>query len=156
MANGQRGEQHPPGLMYLVKRLEQVIRSRLDEVLRPWGVTTLQYTAMTVLARRSAMTSAALARHSFVTAQSMGDLVATLERRGLVAKSPDPSHGRRLLISLTPAGVALLDETEQQVGDLERSMLAGLDKQERTQLRSMLDSCHLALVTPADSPSPAR
>ena len=76
-----------PSLLYAVKQVELAVRAHLDELLRPSGITALQYTALTVLARRAGLTSAELARNAFVTPQSMGDLVTALERRQLVATS---------------------------------------------------------------------
>jgi DNA-binding MarR family transcriptional regulator len=138
-----------PSLLYAVKQLELAVRAHLDELLRPAGATALQYTALTVLARRSGMTGAELARNSFVTPQSMGDLVTALERRELVTRHRDPRHARRLLISLTPAGEDLLARMEPQVRALEERMLGELAAAERTALRDYLDRCRTAL---ADDP----
>jgi hypothetical protein len=60
----------PPLLLYVVKQLELATRARLDQVLKGSGVTALQYTALSVLERRPTMSSADLARASFVRAQS--------------------------------------------------------------------------------------
>ncbi|MEO6087476.1 MAG: MarR family transcriptional regulator, partial [Umezawaea sp.] len=75
-----------PSVLYAVKQVELAIRARLDEVLKPLGVTSSQYTALTVLDRRDGLTSAELARNSFVTPQAMADLVVALERRGLIVR----------------------------------------------------------------------
>src|SRR3712207_1455600 len=91
-------EPAPPSLLYLVKQLELATRAHLDAVLKPSGVTALQYTALTVLARRPTMSSADLARASFVRAQSTADLVGTLERRRLIRREVDPDNRRRMLI----------------------------------------------------------
>lgn len=136
-----------PSLLYVVKQVELAVRARLDELLRPSGVTALQYTAMTVLARREGMTGAELARNSFVTPQAMGDLVTALVRRGVITRHPDPAHRRRLLISLTPAGHALLDAVGDEVRALEERMLGALDGGERAALREYLDRCRTALHT---------
>jgi DNA-binding MarR family transcriptional regulator len=69
-------------LLYLIKRTELAVRARLEELLKPAGITALQYTALTVLQRRDGISAAQLARDSFVTAQSMADMVRALERRG--------------------------------------------------------------------------
>ncbi|MFB7510620.1 MarR family transcriptional regulator, partial [Streptomyces broussonetiae] len=45
----QRGGESGPSLLYLLKRTELVVRARLDELVRPAGITALQYTALTVL-----------------------------------------------------------------------------------------------------------
>lgn len=139
-----------PSLLYAVKQVELAVRAHLDELLRPSGTTVLQYTALTVLARRDGLTSAELARNAFVTPQSMGDLVTALERRDLVTRHRDPRHARRLLISLTPAGQDLLVRMESQVRALEERMLGELTAGERTELRDYLNRCRSAL---ADGPA---
>jgi DNA-binding MarR family transcriptional regulator len=135
-----------PSLLYAVKQVELAVRARLDEVLRPTGVTTLQYTALTVLARRTGMTSAELARNSFVTAQAMTDLVAGMERRGLISRAGDPAHGRRLVISLTPRGRALLAELGEAVVAIEEQMVSRLTADERSGLHDVLNRCREALA----------
>ncbi|MFB7493646.1 MarR family winged helix-turn-helix transcriptional regulator [Streptomyces sp. NPDC056161] len=129
----------PPSLLYLVKRVELVVRARLDELLKPSGVTALQYTALTVLERHDGLTAAQLARDSFVTAQSMADMVRTLETRGYVVRRPNPVNRRELLIALTDLGHRLLTEYAQPVRDLERHMTDGLTADRTAQLRAALD-----------------
>ncbi|OZM80350.1 MarR family transcriptional regulator [Pseudonocardia sp. MH-G8] len=133
-------------MLYAVKQVELAVRAHLDDLLRPSGTTALQYTALTVLARRADLTSAELARNAFVTPQSMGDLVTALERRELITRHRDPRHARRLLISLTPTGQALLERVEPQVRALEEQMLADLAAPERTALRDYLNRCRTALA----------
>jgi DNA-binding MarR family transcriptional regulator len=58
-------------LLYVIKQLELAVRADLDELVRPTSLTVSQYTALTVLERHPDMTSAQLARYSFVTSQSM-------------------------------------------------------------------------------------
>ena len=135
----------PPSLLYVVKQVELAVRSHLDELLRPHGLTTSTYTALTVLERRDGLTTADLARTSFVTPQAMADIVTALEGRGHIVRSPDPAHGRRLRTSLTPAGRALLATVRDEVDALEERMLGTLDDDERATLRSHLDRCRAAL-----------
>ena len=42
-------------LIYQLKQLELAVRARLDEIVRPAGLTTQQYTALTVLERRDGL-----------------------------------------------------------------------------------------------------
>lgn len=135
----------PPSLLYVVKQVELAVRARLDDLLRPHGLTTATYTALTVLERRDGLSTADLARNSFVTPQAMADIVGALEARGHIVRTPDPGHGRRLRTGLTPAGRTLLATVAADVEALEERMLAGLDHAERTALRTHLDSCRAAL-----------
>ena len=136
-----------PSLLYAVKQVELAVRAHLDELLRPAGITALQYTALTVLDRRAGLTTAELARNSFVTPQAMGDLVTALERRSLIERHHDPAHRRRLLISLTPAGQELLAEFAEPVRELEERMVAGLTPEERSSFAAYLNRSRAALAT---------
>jgi DNA-binding MarR family transcriptional regulator len=133
-------------LLYLVKQVELAIRARLDEIFRPVGLTALQYTALTVLERHADMSAAQLARHSFVTAQSMGDMIAALESRRLIERHRDRADRRRLVVALTADGQALLDRYRDTVAALEASMLAGLSAEAVASLRNSLRACHANLA----------
>jgi DNA-binding MarR family transcriptional regulator len=115
----------------------------------------LQYTALSVLVRRPAMSSADLARASFVSAQSTADLVGALERRGMIERHVDPGNRRRMMIRLTEAGRAFLEEYEPLVAQVEERMLQQLDRGQRDALRSYLNSCRrsLASVEPVERTS---
>lgn len=135
-----------PSLLYLVKQVELAVRAHLDELLRPYGLTTATYTALTVLQRRTDLTTAALARNSFVTPQAMADIVTALGARGLVERRTDPDHGRRRLVGLTPAGAAMLAQVAPRADALEDRMLAQLDAPTRAGLRDALNRCRAALT----------
>ncbi|MCR6488472.1 MarR family transcriptional regulator [Amycolatopsis sp. OK19-0408] len=139
-----------PGLLYLVKQLELAVRARLDDVLRPVGLTPLQYTALTVLERRSGLSTAELARNSFVTDQAMADMVVALERLGFIVRAGDPRDRRRRVIGLTGAGQDVLDRVRDDVAAVERRMVAGLGRGDAGRFREYVVACHAAL---ADRPS---
>jgi DNA-binding MarR family transcriptional regulator len=54
----------------------------------------------------------------------MNEVIAELERRGLVERSVDPSHGRILRAQLTDAGERLLADVDPVVARLQEEMLA--------------------------------
>ena len=134
------GEPGPfePKLLYLVKQLEQAIRSHLDDLLRP--------ARLTVLERHPDLSTAQLARGSFVAAQSMADMITTLEGRGLIERHRDRSDRRRLVVALTAEGRELLDSYRKQVDTLERQMLTGLTRPQISSLRRGLHTCRANLV----------
>ena len=107
-----------------MKQVELAVRVELDEICRPAGITALQYTALTVLERHADLTAAHLARHSFVTQQSMAEMVTVLLDLGLVERHRDPADRRRLVIALTPPGRRLLGRLRPKVAALEDRMLA--------------------------------
>ncbi len=136
-----------PTLLYLLKQLELSVRARLDELMRPVGLTALQYTALTVLERHGDISSAQLARNSFVTAQTMADMVVILEDRGLIERHRDAADKRRLLIALTPAGRAILDDRRPHVAAIEKRMTGALSTSDTALLRRFLVDCRTSLET---------
>jgi DNA-binding MarR family transcriptional regulator len=132
-------------MLYLVKQLELAVRSQLDEVLRPVSITPLQYTALTVLERRSDLSTAELARNAFVTDQSAADMIAVLESRGLILRHPDAVDRRRRVVRLTEQGQELLDQVRAQVDAVEVRMLSALGPGEADDLRRFVVACRGAL-----------
>jgi DNA-binding MarR family transcriptional regulator len=135
----------PPSLLYMVKQVELVVRSHLDELVKPSGITALQYTALTVLERHDGLSAAQLARDSFVTAQSIADLVRSLEGRGLVRRERNPRNRRELLILLTETGRELLARHEEPVRELEERMVRDLTAHQTEQFRQALSKAWHAL-----------
>jgi DNA-binding MarR family transcriptional regulator len=134
-----------PTLLYLMKQVELAVRAQLDEIFRPIGLTALQYTALTVLERHPDLSSAQLARNSFVTSQTITDMVAALEDRGLVERHRDSADRRRLVLALTADGRKLLRRYRGRVSAREADMLSGLSADQAAELRSSLLSCRTAL-----------
>ncbi|HEY1441352.1 MAG TPA: MarR family transcriptional regulator, partial [Mycobacterium sp.] len=86
----------------------RVVFSRLRRRLRNVGIggdlTPSQTAVLTRLWKEGASSASALAGAERVRPQSMATIVAALDQRGLIARTPDPEDGRRQVISLTEAG----------------------------------------------------
>ncbi|MEU8243019.1 MarR family transcriptional regulator [Actinoplanes missouriensis] len=134
----EQGVTAMPSMLYLVKQLELAVRARLDEVVRSSGITALQYTALTVLERHDGLSAAQLARDSFVTAQSMADMVRALESRGLIRRERNTGNRRELLIRLTPEGRALLAAVSEPVSELESRMTSTMTPTQTAGFRQSL------------------
>ncbi|MFB7864673.1 MULTISPECIES: MarR family winged helix-turn-helix transcriptional regulator [unclassified Streptomyces] len=132
-------------LLYLLKRTELAVRARLDELLKPAGITALQYTALTVLERHDGISAAQLARDSFVTAQSMADMVRALESRDLVRREPNPANRRERLILLADPGRRLLAEYAGPARALEERMVADMSAEQVGAFREALVGAWRAL-----------
>lgn len=127
-----------PHTTYLIGRLDRIVRRALEERLRPFGVTLLGYTALTVLAVRPGLSNAQLARRSFMTPQGMNQAIAVLADRGLVQRSPDARNRRRQRIELTSAGQQVVARCTAAVEEYEQTLLAALGPVARSELNSLL------------------
>ncbi|WUT01617.1 MarR family transcriptional regulator (plasmid) [Streptomyces sp. NBC_00708] len=131
-------------LGYLLKEASSALRTAMDEVLRPLGMSVTHYSCLELLAQRPGLSNSELARGAFVTRQSMNVLLQTLEREGYVTRPAEAPVGKALPARLTPRGRQSLKQASAAVRSVEVRMLAGMTEAERSGalriLRSMIDS----------------
>jgi DNA-binding MarR family transcriptional regulator len=130
---------------YALKRAQHALRTSMDRALRPLGLTSPQYAALSAIELDPGISSAALARAAFVTAQTMQGIVANLERAGLLERSTNPSHGRILRSELTKKGVKILREAHARAKKIEAITFGSLLPDEIEILASRLIACAEAL-----------
>lgn len=131
---------------YLLKEAQAVLHARMDEVLRPLGLTVPQYACLESLRREPGITSSELARRAFVSRQSMNVLLHALTERGLVIRADEPGPRNQIAAELTDPALALLAAAHGRVETVVDRMTAGLDSERLTALRSALISCRDALT----------
>jgi len=95
-----------------------------------------QAAVLTRLHKEGPSSASALASAEAVSHQAIGAILAVLEKRGFIQRSPDPTDGRRQLISLTDAGLAQAENTIGAREDwLARVLQDGLSEDERRAVR---------------------
>ena len=127
----ERIETSSARLSYVIARLERAVRAAINERVRPYGLTTLQYTTLSVLGRRGALSNAQLARRSYMTPQSMSEVIEALESKGLIERTQHPNHRRVLPAQVTATGRKVLEACEEAVAAMEEEMLRDLGPEER-------------------------
>lgn len=135
----------PPQVGYVLKQAQSFLHLRMEEALKPLGLTVSQYSCLHHLRREPGISAAALARATFVTRQSMNAMLQQLIDRGLVARPSRAESGRALPALLTATGEDALDSAQDLVDAVETRMLAGLSPAETTALARGLAACIDAL-----------
>lgn len=89
-----------------VMRAHQLMLARVDETLRPFGLSFARYELLTMLSftREGRMPMASATARLQVHPTSVTNTVDRLEASGLVAREPHPQDGRATLVVLTEAG----------------------------------------------------
>jgi DNA-binding MarR family transcriptional regulator len=126
---------------YVIARLDRAIRREINDVVSPHGLTATQYTALSVLRMGKGLSNAQLARRSYVTPQSMIEMLGTLESKGLIARSPAPDHGRILRTELTAKGKRLLARCDEEIDRMEAEMTRELTPAQLADFETTLRSC---------------
>lgn len=141
MSSGNMPEPVAKRLGYALKRAQQALRTRMDEVLRPVGLTVAQYAVLCAIEAEAGISNARLARAAFVTPQTMQGILVNLHRDGLLSREADPSHGRILRSELTKAGLKILAQAHRVIGDLEEIMIEAVGEAEAERLAELLSRC---------------
>ena len=128
-----------PGISYAIARLEHLILAAVSETAARHDLTALQFTTLSVLNRHGEpLSSSQLARRSFMTAQSMHEVIHRLEQAGLIKRNPHPNHGRKRPASLTAKGRRVVLACEAAIADFETQMLRGFSRAERGRFLAMI------------------
>ncbi|WP_460572925.1 MarR family winged helix-turn-helix transcriptional regulator [Humibacter soli] len=129
----------------LVKETQAILHQRMDEVLRPLGLSVPQYACLQALSDTPGATGSELARRAFVSRQSMNVLLQGLEKRRLIERSADPGPRRERGTVLTPAASVLLGEASAAVSEVASTMTGELGAPQLAELHALLSSCRDAL-----------
>jgi DNA-binding MarR family transcriptional regulator len=143
LGEGFRGPEGAVG--YLLRQAQLTLRGALDQALRELGLTTPQYSVLSVLEVEPGLSGAELARTSMLTPQTTNGILVALERAGHIVRTPTTRDGRVLQARLTDTGRALLDQARERVAEVERRMTAPLTDRQAAQLRQWLVACARAL-----------
>src|SRR5690606_38179665 len=101
------------------------------------GLSPSQLAALSSVERHGPLTLGALAEHEQVAPPSITKVVAKLEERELVVRSPGVDR-RVVVVAITPAGEALLAEVRQRKDVWLATRLAALDADQRARLDAAL------------------
>jgi DNA-binding MarR family transcriptional regulator len=127
-----------PRISYLVGRLDRAVRRRLEDVVRPLGVTVAGYTVLSLLADRPGQSNAQLARRSFMTPQAMNQVIRRLADDGLVERKVSPNHARIQLTNLTMKGRNTLRACDRAADGVEARMVGDMSQPRMEELTGEL------------------
>ena len=126
---------------YRLKEAQSLLRSRMEETLRPLGITVAQYVCLEILKSTPGASNAELARQAFVTRQTMNTLLRGLQERGLIERATHATKGRALPTMLTPQGEQMLAQATGRIREIEQQMVGRLSDTQRQELWDLLTAC---------------
>ncbi|KPI14950.1 MULTISPECIES: MarR family winged helix-turn-helix transcriptional regulator [Streptomyces] len=115
----------PDGVASVLLASISVLVRRVRQVPVEGGLTMPERTALSHLDRSGPTTSSALAREVQITAQAMGATLSALQARGLVERRRDPNDGRRVVLTVTDAGLQALKNKRNARTELIARALTG-------------------------------
>jgi DNA-binding MarR family transcriptional regulator len=129
----------------LLRQIQGAMRRVTEEALRDSKLTVAQANVLTELAYGRPRSNAELARLHSVTPQSMVEILASLERRGLISRSAKLERGRAMPAELTREGHSQLLSVHLAMRQVEQRLLNSLSTADISQLRKLLEACLIGI-----------
>ena len=120
-------------------RTADLLFDAIGRLLRPLNVSAAGGLVLGILRDRGSMSPSELGERLIVTRATVTGLLDSLEGRGFVHRSPNPSDRRSLLAEITPAGLAVLQDLRTIVHRNEKAWLGVLSDSE---LRTYIELLH--------------
>ena len=91
-------------------RAREAVMSHFRPMLSAHDMTEQQWRVIRILAEQDTVDASEMADKAFILAPSLTRIIRSLEERGIIAKLKDANDGRRVLLKITPAGLAIINE----------------------------------------------
>ena len=127
------------GISALLNQLEHKLNQKIEQILRPLGLSMPQYSVLSSIELERRLTNAELSRRCFVTPQTMNRILKNLLRLKLVHKKASPDHGLKLFFELTPKAEKLICHAHILVNTIEAKMISSLSQKEYRHLEAKLN-----------------
>lgn len=136
----------PPSLLglttYLMSRTGKVARGRLAERLAAHGLRLRHMAVLAALADFGPHVQRELAARLAIDRSDIVKIVDDLAVAGLVDRARDTTDRRRVTVTVSPTGLALLDRLQAEALAVQDDLLAPLTGAERAQLAGLLRRVH--------------
>ena len=122
----------------LIVAARRSIRQLIAAKVVPLDITPHHYWMLMILFKGAPMSLGELARAMWMDNPTVSRMVQQMGLRGFLTVGPDPTHGRRIRIRLTPEGLTLCDKLLKIGADFQEGSQKGMTPEEVAILREVL------------------
>ena len=120
-------------------RAREAVMTHFRPMLAEHDITEQQWRVIRILAERGMVDASEMADRAFILAPSLTRIIRSLEERGIIAKAKDENDGRRVLLKITPAGLAIIEEVAPESRLIYDRLEKRIGRERIDQLLDMLD-----------------
>lgn len=140
-------------LFRLIRLVNRTARPFTETLARRYHLGLSEWRVLAVLAAHAELTASALADRIGIDKMSVSRSLATLERRGRIARRADPNDGRKVLVRATTDGRTLVEQVGTLAMQREAELFRALDAASRARLDQSVARL-LARLDEIDAPRP--
>lgn len=123
---------------FLLRRAHQISAAVFEDECRSVGLTPAQFGVLSVLRATPGLDQSTLARALGFDKVTVLRVLRGLETRGLIERAPAPASRRNLAVSLSSAGLDLLEQAQKPADRAYDRLMAPLSKAQQGQLLGLL------------------
>ena len=129
-----------------IMRAQQIVQTRVEDVLRPFELTFARYEALVLLGftRRGALPMGKMGERLMIHPTSVTNIVDRLEAQGFVRRRPHRTDRRTTLVEITETGRQITERATKEV-IASAFGLGGLSEREVDQLTRLLRKVRVAV-----------
>ncbi|MBN9030149.1 MAG: homoprotocatechuate degradation operon regulator HpaR [Rhizobiales bacterium] len=120
-------------------RAREAVMTHFRPMLAEHDITEQQWRVIRILAEAGTVDASDMADRAFILAPSLTRIIRSLEERGIITKAKDDNDGRRVLLRITPAGLAIIDEVAPESRLIYETLEKRFGGERIDQLLDMLD-----------------
>ena len=126
-----------PGFM--MRRLQQVSTALYIRSLKEFDLTPLQYTILNIVNSAKSIDQISIARISILDTSTVRDIIERLEAKQLILRTVGEVDRRTRKVTITKAGVAVLEAARPSVEEARTKLLEPLTARECETLMSIVE-----------------
>jgi len=129
-----------------VMRVQQLLLARIEDALKPYGLTFALFEALRLLAftRTGALPMGKMGERLMVHPAAVTNAIGKLEQRGLVKRSMSPEDRRVVIATITDHGRSLVDEATTALNKAAFGLPPDMTEEQAAALTAILHAIRVA------------
>ena len=117
-----------------------VYRSRIEDVMRPTGITLPQLRMLHAIdQQRGDVGAATIARDCHITPQTLQSILIRATREGWIVRGTSPRNGRLVTATLTSTGKSILAQAMATVAEVDEQIWHGIPLKDMESMRETIE-----------------
>jgi DNA-binding MarR family transcriptional regulator len=144
----------PMGVIGRISRASALLDREVARVLTPYDLQPGEFDLLATLRRSGKpfrLTVGDLLRSTMVTSGAVTHRLNRLDLKGLVSRAPDPKNRRSVIVTLSPAGLDVVERAVVEHLANEKRQLAALTSREQHELAKLLRKLLIGIGSDANA-----
>lgn len=130
-------------IVFILAKSHQKGQKVMKELLKPYGLTPIQFLTMALLATEENITAAGICERLMIDKSTLSGVLDRLEEKGMIERSKDESDGRAFAIRPAAKAIEIADELVKIPEKVNEAVLENHTQEEQLLLKRMLRDIYI-------------